>query len=97
MARFFVGQKIKKVSGSTNIGLTATVVNPYEESTPVTDKRNTLVVYPDSTPDLKGGVIYDNKKPIYTCPDDWSPITDCYDLSTWDQCVWRPEHMRTEA
>lgn len=25
------------------------------------------------------------------------PATDSYDLSTWDKCVWQPEHLRANA
>lgn len=25
------------------------------------------------------------------------PITDSYDVTSWDTCVWRPEHLRIVA
>src|SRR5690242_8977518 len=25
------------------------------------------------------------------------PATDSYDVTTWDACVWKPEHLRVEA
>lgn len=26
--------------------------------------------------------------------DQLEPATDSYDVTTWDSCVWRPEHLR---
>lgn len=25
------------------------------------------------------------------------PITDSYDLASWDTCIWKPEHLRVKA
>lgn len=91
MARFYVGQRVRIIK-----------TFQYPE---LLNKECTIIGLDEKATMLDGrkyiGIALDCKsptgRPIAALPEQLEPITDCYDLSTWDQCVWRPEHMRTEA
>lgn len=98
MSRFYVGQRVR-VARSTRpygpvkgrsivldgmLGTEATVVGTVSSPNAGFRERGAF----DTSIRLENGV-------IGMCPSAClEPITDSYDKSTWDQCVWKPEHLR---
>lgn len=95
MARFHVGQRIKKVRGDTNVGTVATVV-----STNITGYGDSSLEVKRETPWVNGcGYTWGATETAYTNPANWEPLTDSNDLVSWESMrdLWVPEHLRIKA
>lgn len=95
MSRFYVGQRVRLVRcvyDRRNVGREALVKSNYFR--------------PKGTITSLGPLLYDTHY-IVTCSGngeefivaEWQlePITDSYDVTSWDTCVWKPEHLRSTA
>lgn len=90
MAKFFVGQRVKLVRATNpqNNGMTGTIVR--FEDTPL----GTLAANGLTTIHCNCVVNYDADRMHFEHTDRLEPATDSYDVTTWDSCVWQPEHLR---
>lgn len=96
MARFHKGQRVKLVRPfyPENMGLEGTFLR-YEFN-----RKGSLTVDGFSKEDTDCIVLYDvdkNPNGSITNSSRLEPITDSYDLASWDTCIWKPEHLRVKA
>jgi len=87
MSRFYVGQRVRikynmKPWGAICVGKEATILALVDELYAL---------------DVDGVPRPSPQMPWLAAADQLEPITDSYDITTWDQCVWQPEHLRTTA
>jgi hypothetical protein len=93
MARFFPGQRIKKVGGAANIDIIAIFVETIKEH---------KVGGPDIVVKPLGPYINcKTKSPgtrglADTISSYWVPYTDSYDKVEWADCLWSPETKTTK-
>lgn len=91
MSRFYVGQRVRAVGMWDGPGPSPTGMEGV-----ITDKGQRLL-------SLSTGRLYDwlvrlsDGTDILADSHELEPITDSYDKTTWDQCVWMPEHLRVGA
>ena len=91
MSRFYVGQRVRIVSCDDPEDLEAMSMIGREAVVDSLDVMN--------EEDVTGnvGVTIDGDDEWCFWPHELEPITDSYDKSTWDQCIWKPEHLRVGA
>lgn len=109
MSKFFVGQRVKKVSGG-NLGLEGVVVGlftfgPGDDLTcPIrgnklrlTNRWDLQVVYDHAWTNVSG-VVMSSDTIAYCLQDSHEPILpEGAQPSTWEQCLWQPDHLRDPA
>lgn len=91
MSRFYVGQMVRIVSASLYPGMVGMEC--------VIDAMNVACLGPDGREFLGFGLsvrVPSGAKAVAKSHQ-IEPITDSYDVTSWDTCVWRPEHLRVEA
>lgn len=87
MSRFYVGQRVRLVGHWRGTG----------ESVHGSEAR--IHAGPDCYLGRTTGEIYswlvlvDGHRIVCTNDRDMEPITDCYDKTTWDECIWRPSDI----
>lgn len=92
MSRFYVGQRVRivrciRIENASFVGREAVVTEVRRFAHWEGDGYGL-----DICPITQSGI-------FHNC---WSeeqlePATDCYDKTTWDTCVWQPEHLRVPA
>lgn len=88
MSRFYVGQRVRIVGAHVSkflIGQEARVL-----------ALNTGG-WSEQTGDyigIKTDAINIKDRYFVALPGQLEPITDSYDVTSWDTCVWKPEHLR---
>ena len=92
MSRFYVGQRVRIVGrdyfgkGENPSGLEAVISQgPGSFLGPCTGRPYTWIVRTTT-----GREIWANSS-------DLEPATDSYDVVSWKDCVWQPEHLRVGA
>lgn len=96
MSKFYVGQRVRVVfartaEGRLFVGKEATVTSVWYGIG--YDSRTLRHGYGlDIRP-----VMHDGKAWIYWSDDQLEPATDSYDVVSWKDCVWQPEHLRAGA
>lgn len=92
MSRFYVGQRVRikfsrrwpELSGTE--GTVSLLMYGCAERKP-----GTVPVAPDAW----GSIICPHGDAYFSPKEEnIEPATDSYDVTTWDSCVWRPEHLR---
>ena len=94
MSRFYVGQRVRIVKAvyEENIGREA-VIKEFKFS-----PKGHICTNGDLLPfDSDVEITMDNGQHRSSHTSMLSPITDTYDKTSWDECMWKPEHLRTEA
>jgi hypothetical protein len=96
MSRFYVGQRVRLVrSARGREGKVGRILSFHLEE-PATNPgwySNVSVAWDDGT--ICGAPSEGYRRCCHT--DNLESITDTYDKTSWDECVWKPEHLRTEA
>lgn len=99
MARFFPGQRVR-IKWSIN--------HPELAGTEgETVRRSSQIGFIDgSAPDGTNWIVKTdlwhsefNTDGLMFCPSEsqLEPATDSYDVTSWDTCIWKPEHLHTPA
>ena len=86
MSRFYVGQRVRIKYNKFPVG----AVCVGKEATVTSVMPDLYGIDVDKTP-------CPNPLGWLADPDQLEPLTDSYDKTTWDQCVWMPEHLRSTA
>ena len=92
MSKFRVGQRVRvkyaeTIHGKRHVGKEC-VVTQVERLPSWTWTAYGLDVSP---------IIHNGEAWLGWADDQLEPATDCYDKTEWDQCVWKPEHLRVDA
>jgi len=102
MTRFYVGQRVRikwSYSWPELAGKQGIVTGFVDKISPISGLNCEYAVTPDGYESNR--LPHKNSKTGFHrfCPnrDQLEPITDTYDKTSWDKCVWKPEQLRTEA
>lgn len=106
MSRFYVGQRVR-IKWSIAWPELSRHIGTIEEAWVIPDDapygagEKVWLVAPDMwgssrAPEPK---IINSYRATHFSPaeDQLEPITDSYDVTSWDTCVWKPEHLRVGA
>lgn len=99
MSRFYVGQRVRCVSYPSGCGPETTKVRIGDECViagTVTHPNRGFHLYEDRDVSVLHDA-YKARGPMMAPSYCFEPITDCYDTTSWDECAWKPEHMRAAA
>ena len=93
MSRFYVGQRVRIVAAYTQRGIAEVgkegVITGVRSGS---EYRGPAIYSLDISPfELIDGGTYGLGE------DQLEPATDSYDVVSWKDCVWQPEHLRAEA
>lgn len=93
MSRFYVGQRVAlaRPEDPKNKGLTGTIAR-FAEFPVGTMMRDGLAHM-----HCNCVVNYDGRGMHGEHTRRLEPLTDSYDVTSWDACVWKPEHLRVGA
>lgn len=91
MARFYVGQKVRIVCPSSNIHMEETTVTSVNARGIEND-----VWFDGIEVDIPCGKSKYHSLCVFE-PHELEPLTDSYDVASWDTCIWKPEHLRVKA
>lgn len=113
MAKFKIGQRVKKVRGSSNIGITGVVVGlycmepgSYPNGTPFWENINARLLrssdvqikMDQSWKSTSGSHTYEAATVSYGNSEEWEPIIpDGSAPSTWEECLWQPEENKEKV
>lgn len=87
MAKFYVGQRVRLVrpGNPVNMGHTGVIRRFFPEKFSVTYVVDCEIAWDRPM---------DERFSNYTHTSRLEPATDSYDVTTWDSCIWKPEHLR---
>jgi hypothetical protein len=90
MSRFFIGQRVRVVG-----------CDPDDTEAMKVVGRETVINELDCFNEAGDpgyiGVTIDGNEDWCFLPHQLEPLTDSYDVTSWDSCVWKPEHLRVGA
>jgi hypothetical protein len=99
MSRFYVGQRVRikwssdhpELNGTLGTIRCAAFVVPHASRGTYIGHEVVTDLWGSSTPPD------DPRATFAPAVDQLEPLTDSYDVTSWDTCVWRPEHLRVGA
>ncbi|GAA0696266.1 hypothetical protein GCM10009429_23530 [Dyella marensis] len=90
MSRFYVGQRVvlARPRNPNNKGLTGTIVRFSEFPKGTMMRDGACSINCDCVVDYDArGMCADHTERL-------DPLTDSYDVVSWKDCAWKPEHLR---
>lgn len=93
MSRFYVGMRVAlaRCDNPRNKGITGTIVS-FKENPAGTMLRDGICGF-----HCNCVVLWDSRGKRAEHTSRLEPLTDSYDVTSWDTCMWKPEHLRVGA